>query len=222
LPRRTSFKLLLLVLATSACPLAFAGRAAAQVTDEPNPVIFPDPTKFARGLYTEGELGGVAFFGKAGARIAPGFAVGARLGYDLTGWLAVQVHALGSTHETTVAGFPQDGQLLQLYQGTVEAKATLRFGQTSIFADGGLGAARLSSNILSTIPVAPAAVCPDATAGQCLTHFRTGFTAGGGAGFDYHSLSRHFSVGLHAGFYWLRDISESEDLIVTSYLRYTF
>ena len=45
---------------------------------------------------------------------------------------------------------------------------------------------------------------------------------GGGAGVDYHSLSRHFSIGLRGEYYLLRDISDSKDLIVTTYLRYTF
>jgi hypothetical protein len=187
--------------------LAASARAGAQVTDEPNPVIFPDPSKFAHGLYTEGEVGGVTFFGAAGSRIDPGFGVGARVGYDFTRWLALQVHAVGSTHETSYPGMPQDGQLLQLYQGTGELKATARFGQWSIFVEGGAGAARLSSNLLAT---------------EMLTRWRTGFTAGGGAGIDYHSLSRHFSFGVRAGFFWLRDISGSSDLVATYYLRYTF
>jgi opacity protein-like surface antigen len=204
-----------LAIAIAASSWLAPGHAGAQVTDEPNPVIFPDPSKFARGLYTEGELGSVVLFGPAGGKVGPGFAIGTRLGYDLNRLFAVQLHALGSTHQTSFPGMPQDDQLLQLYQGTVEAKATIRFGQTSVFVEGGLGAARLSSNLLSTV-----LRTPDGTA--YLTRWRTGFTAGGGAGFDYHSLSRHFSVGVRCGFFWLRDISGSSDLIATTYLRYTF
>jgi hypothetical protein len=168
--------------------------------------VFPDPNKFARGLYTEGELGAVAFFGRAGDDVSPGFAVGARFGYDLSRWLAVQLHALGSTHETRADG-PAGGQLLQTYQGTAEVKATWRFGQMALFCEGGAGAARLSTNLLYTLGLA---------------RYRTGLTAGGSAGFDYHSLSRHFSVGVRGGYFWLRDLSGSQDLIATSYLRYTF
>ena len=188
-------------------------RARAQVTTEPNPVIFPDPSKFARGLYTEGEVGAVMFMGPAGGgKVGPGFALGARVGYDLARFFAVQLHVIGSTHQTSLPGMPQDDQLLQLYQGTVEAKLTVRFGQLSVFAEGGLGAARLSSNLLATVRYQDG----------YLTRWRTGFTAGGGLGLDYHSLSRHFSVGLRAGTFWLRDISGSRDVIATTYLRYTF
>ena len=198
---------LALPILTLAAVVAAPARARAQVTSEPSAAIFPDPSKFARGIYTEGEVGGVAFFGPAGGKIAPGFGLGFRAGYDLNRFVAVQLHGLGSTHQTTFPGMPQDDQILQVYQGTAELKATYRFVQTSIFIEGGIGAARLSSNILATVN---------------LTKWRTGLTAGGSLGFDYHSLSRHFSLGLRAGTFWLRDIGGSLDLIAVAYLRYTF
>jgi hypothetical protein len=202
-----------LALTLTATVVLAPSRAGAQVTDEPNPVIFPDPAKFARGIYTEGEVGSVILFGPAGGgKVGPGFAIGARGGYDLTRFFAVQLHALGSTHQTSFPGMPQDNQLLQLYQGMAEAKLTVRFGQISIFGEGGVGAARLSSNLLATVHHNDG----------YLTRWRTGLTAGGGAGLDYHSLSRHFSVGLRGSYYWLRDISGSRDLIATTYMRYTF
>lgn len=184
-----------------------ATRAHAQVTKEPEAAIFPDPKKFAHGLYTEGEVGTVSFFGPAGATIGTGFAIGTRVGYDITRWLALQAHGLGSTHLTKEGDRPLGDQLIQTYQGTAEGKLTLRFGQLSLFGEGGLGVARLSTNLLNQL---------------MLARYRTGFTAGGGGGIDYHSLSRHFSIGLRGEYYWLRDISSSKDLIVTTYLRYTF
>jgi hypothetical protein len=187
---------------------AVATRARAQVTKEPEAAIFPDPKKFAHGLYTEGEIGAVAFFGPAGENVAPGFAIGARVGYDVLRFFAVQVHGLGSTHLTKTGDHPQADQLIQTYQGTVEGKLTLRFGQLSIFGEGGVGVTRLSTNLLYQLGVEQ--------------QYRTGLTAGGGGGVDYHSLSRHFSIGLRGELYWLRDLRASKDLIVTTYLRYTF
>jgi hypothetical protein len=186
--------------------LLASASVSAQVTSEPNAVIFPDPAKFARGYYTEGEIGAVIFLGQAANDVGPGFAVGARFGYDIFRWFSLQAHLLGSTHETK-GDTAVSGQLLQTYQGMLEGKLTLRFRQTSLFAEGGLGAARMSTNVLYTLGLA---------------RYRTGFTAGGGGGVDYHSLSRHFSVGLRGGYFWLRDIEGSQDLIVTTYLRYTF
>lgn len=182
--------------------------ARAQVTSEPSAaVVFPDPAKFARGLYTEGEVGAVAFFGRAGDAVSPGFAIGARLGYDLTRWLALQAHVLGSTHQ--IAGDSVlAGQLLQTYQATLEGKLTYRFGQTSLFAEGGAGIERLSTNALYVLGVEP--------------RYRAGLLFGGGGGVDYHSLSRHFSVGVRADFEVLQQLTSSQELMASSYLRYTF
>jgi len=189
--------------------LAGAPAARAQVTAEPaNAVVFPDPNKFARGLYTEGEIGAVAFFGRAGDTVSPGFAVGARVGYDLFRWLALQAHFLGSTHQLSDCAGPLSGQLLQTYQAALEGKLTLRFGQASIFGEGGIGVARLSTNALYVLMVEP--------------QYRVGFTAGGGAGADYHSLSRHFSVGVRGDYLVMTNLSSSQELMATTYLRYTF
>jgi len=188
--------------------LAGASVARAQVTAEPtSAVVFPDPNKFAHGLYTEGEIGAVAFFGKAGAFVAPGFAIGAHVGYDIFGWLALQAHFLGSTHQIA-DGNVLSGQLLQTYQGTIEGKLTWRFGQTSIFGEGGVGLARLSTNALYALAVEP--------------RYRVGLTAGGGAGADYHSLSRHFSLGIRGDYLLMTNLSGSQELMATTYLRYTF
>jgi hypothetical protein len=180
--------------------------ARAQVTSEPSAVVFPDPTKFAHGFFTEGEFGVLWFNGRASEEIAPGFAVGARAGYDIFRFFAVQLHLRGSTHQSQ-GDTPIAGQLLQVYQGTVEGKLTLRLVQWSFFAEGGLGAARMSSNLLYA---------------RGLARYRTGFTFGGGGGLDYHFLSRHFSIGLRGDFYVLSDVTSSRDASTTMYLRYTF
>jgi len=183
-------------------------RARAQVTKEPDAAVFPDPNKFARGLFTEGEVGSVVFMGPAGDAVSPGFAIGTRVGYDLLKFFALQVHGLGSTHLTKEGDHPLGDQLVQTYQGTLEGKLTVRFGQMSIFGEGGVGLAKLSTNVLHQLGVQP--------------RWRTGIAAGGGGGVDYHSLSRHFSIGLRAGYFVLFDVSSSQDLITTAYLRYTF
>jgi len=188
--------------------LAGASAARAQVTAEPSAVVFPDPNKFARGLYTEGEIGAVAFFGPAGDNVSPGFAIGARLGYDIFRWLALQAHFLGSTHQLSDGAGPLSGQLLQTYQAALEGKLTLRFGQASIFGEGGIGVERLSTNALYALMVEP--------------KYRVGLVAGGGAGVDYHSLSRHFSIGIRGDFLVMSNLSSSQELMATTYLRYTF
>src|SRR6185369_1184332 len=116
---------------TLAMLLLLPAGARAQITQEPvSP--HPDPSKFARGLYGEAEVGTLVFVGEAGGTVGPGAVVGARFGYDFLRWVALQVHAAGSTHTTKFRDMPQTGQILQLYQGSAELKLTVRFGQFAV------------------------------------------------------------------------------------------
>jgi hypothetical protein len=197
--RRTALVLAVLALATP---------ARAQVTNEP---VAPhaDPSKFARGLYGEAEVGTLMFLGEARSEIGPGAAIGARAGYDLLRWVAVQIHAFGSTHTTRFADSPQGGQLLQLYQGTAEGKLSVRFGQVGVAATGGFGVARLSTNLLGTTGL----TAPDV---------QTTTLTLGGLGADYHTLSRHFSFGLGATFAHYQKLHTTGALAATLSARYTF
>ena len=154
--------------------------AMAQVTEPPKPELFPDPSKFAYGLYTEGELGAVTVLGTAGPHLRPGWALGLAVGYDLTRWLAVEARGVGSTHTTDFPNAPQDGELLQLYQLSGAVKFSLRYRFLALSADGGAGILRTSTNVLTT-------------AG--LNERRTSVAFGGGLAGEYHTLSRHFSFG---------------------------
>jgi hypothetical protein len=110
-------------------------RCVAQVTETPSAQIFPDPSKFAYGLYTQGELGAVTMFGSAGPHLKPGWAMGAVLGYDLARFLAIEARAVGSTHLTRFPSAPQDGELVQLYHLLGALKLSLRWRQLAFFAD---------------------------------------------------------------------------------------
>ena len=147
--------------------VAGASAARAQVTAEPSAVVFPDPAKFAHGLFTEGEVGAVAFFGKAGDDVSPGFAIGARVGYDLFRWLALQAHFLGSTHQIS-GDNPLNGQLIQTYQAIAGREADLSLRPDLDLRRGGIGLERLSTNALYALVVEP--------------RYRVGFMAGGGGG----------------------------------------
>jgi hypothetical protein len=188
--------------------LLVASAARAQVTNEPV-APNPDPGKFARGLYGEAEVGTLVFVGDAGPQIGPGAALGARLGYDLLRWVAVQVHAFGSTHTTRFNDAPQAGQLLQLYQGTAEVKLGVRFGQVGAAATGGMGLARLSTNLLGTTGL----TAPDVRNTSVML---------GGLALDYHTLSRHFSFGLGGTFARYQKVQTTGAVAVTAYAHYTF
>jgi len=188
--------------------MLLASPASAQITHEPE-APYPDPARFARGLYGEAEVGTLLFLGEAGPQIGPGAALGVRVGYDLLRWAAVQVHAFGSTHTTRFKDAPQAGQLLQLYQGTAELKMTVHLGQLAAAASGGMGLARLSTNLLGT-------------AGLTGPDVQSTPVALGGFSLDYHTLSRHFSFGLTGTFAHYQNVFTTGAIAATAYTHYTF
>jgi hypothetical protein len=178
-----------------------------QVTDAPAPQLFPDPSKFSYGMYTAGEVGAVTALGPLHAHLGPGWGLGVVVGYDVTRWLAVEARGLGSTHTTHFPDGPQDGELLQLYQGLGALRLSLRRRSLalSVSADGGV--LHTSTNVL-------------ATAG--LNDQRTSLVYGGGLGVDYHTLSRHFAVGLRGSYVQARGLDHAQLLVTTAFLRYAF
>lgn len=205
--RPRSLALALAVVAVS--PLLSLGTPTfAQITKEPTSAVSPTSAHFARGLYGEAEVGTMMFLSDARKQLGFGTALGARLGYDLLGWAAVAVHAFGSIHTADFGDAPQSGQLLQFHQGTAEAKLTLRLQQLALLAFGGGGLARVSTNLLSTVGLmGPAQVTPVVL---------------GGAGVDYHTVSRHFSLGLVGTFSRYTKIHAPGALGLSATLRYTF
>ncbi len=177
------------------------------MTTAPKAALFPDPSKFAYGLYTEGGLGAVTMLGPVGSRLSPGWALALATGYDLTRWLALEGRAVGSNHVTQFPASPQDGELLQLYHLMGAVKFSLRYRYLIVSADGTAGVVRTSTNVLASVG---------------LNDRRTSLAFGGGAGADYHTLSRHFSFGLHAGFERISGLAQSSALTTTANVRYTF
>ena len=169
----------------------------------------PDPSKFARGFYAQAEAGVVSFLGEAAEPLGTGPAFGTRVGYEIFRFLALQVHGGGSTHSIRLDDRPQDGQLLQILRGAAELKLTVPLSRWSLFAHGGGGLARLSSNLLGT-------------AGLTELGVRLSPIYGGGAGVDYHTASRHFSFGLAVDFQKLPRLNTVGALASSAYIRYTF
>ena len=193
----------------SAALATFGARAAhGQLMGEPVDPR-PDPSKFSRGLYAEAEAGAQLFVGQARRPLGAGVALGGRVGYELARWLAVQVHGLAATHETDFGDAPQSDQLLQTLQGTAELKLAVPLSQWSLFAFGGGGMARLSTNLLGTTGLTD----PDVKLSPLF---------GAGLGADYHTRSRHFSFGGSAAFWKLLAVRTTGAATTTCYVRYTF
>jgi hypothetical protein len=191
----------------AAALLAAAGPARAQVMGEP-PSPYPDPDRFARGIYLEAEAGAALFLGEARRALGPGAAMGARLGYDLTRWVALSLHGSGSSHATDFGGRPQSGQLLQFLQGTAELKLSVPLRQWSFFVLAGGGIGRFSTNLLGTT-------------GLIREEARLTPLYGGTLGVGYHTASRHFSFGLSLGFARLTRVATPGVLASAFFLRYT-
>jgi hypothetical protein len=200
------YRSLLLLALVASLPLLAVPRARAQVIAETAPPVFPDPKKFARGFFAQGELGALVYLGRAGRHAGPGAAFGVRLGYDILRWLALQAHLVGASGEATIAG-PNEGQAFQtlVYGGEARLQAQIRrFG---LYAEAGAACAQIASNVLDRVGL---------TEGN---RFSLAVVAGGGL--DYHTLNRHFSFGVGADYLWLANFSSSHALTAQAYLRYT-
>lgn len=183
--------------------------AEASASTEPNPL--PDPRHFHRGLYADAEVGSVVFLGAAGGSIEPGVALGLRVGYDFARFVGLQLFGGGSSHTLSRSDSPQAGQLLQLYAAGAELELRLPLGRFAIVGRGRGGFLAFSTNILGTTSLA--LTQPDVRS----TPF-----FGGGLGVDFHTLSRHFSFGLHGSFIKLQKVFTRGAIAAGLDVRYTF
>ena len=145
--------------------------------------------------------------GNVRTRLSPGWALGLTVGYDLLRWLAVEARGIGSTHTTRFTGQPQDGELFQIYQLLGALRITIHYRHFGFFADGVGGLAYTSTNILAI---------------SGLNEHRLSPAFGGGGGLDYHTLSRHFSFGVHGSGVLIPGLAQSPALVTTAYVRYAF
>ncbi|HEY2749067.1 MAG TPA: hypothetical protein VGL86_30815 [Polyangia bacterium] len=185
---------------------ATAQRAEAQVITEPAPPPWPDPKKFAKGPFASGEVGTLVFLGPIGKYAEPGVAFGVRLGYDLFRWLDVQAHVMGASSDAKLPP-PTVGQSFQTYLYAGEVRLKLQIHRIQLFAEGGAALAEVSTNVLQQVGI---------TRGS---EFSFAVVAGGGL--DYHTLNRHFSVGVGGDYVWLSQFTGGHGLSLDVYLRYT-
>jgi hypothetical protein len=186
--------------------LAAAAPASAQVIAEKPAAPFPDPARFSRGLFVEGDAGAILFAGRLDRYLAPGPALSLRVGYDLLRWLALQGHVDGAIAAAKTPA-PLDHQSLELFRYAVEARAQLQLRRVGLYLTAGGGLAQLSTNLLASTGV---------TSGHQLSA-----VVAGGAGIDLHTLNRHFSVGLAGDYTWFAQWQSSHAVTVEAYLRYT-
>ena len=160
------------------------------------------------GWFAEGGLGAVAFLPKASndARLGP--ALDVRLGRDLFAWLSIGISLAASSHEATVPP-PPEGEWFQLYRGGGDLRVGGRFDRLALFAEGGAGAAMISSNVLGKVMITDPG-----------ERFSILFQAGAGA--EYQLENRHYAVGLAADGFLLPQFDAIRAIDSRLYLRYTY
>jgi hypothetical protein len=162
----------------------------------------------SQGAYAEAGMGAVATIGKAASWTQPGPALSLRLGYDLFAWFSVGVAADASTHEATVPP-PPEGEYVQLYRARADARLTARVQMIALYAEGGAGAAMLSSNVLAKVVVQDP--------GE-----RFSLVFAGGGGVEYQLQNRHYAVGVGAAYWLAPGFDAVAGVEVRLFLRYTY
>jgi len=168
-----------------------------------------DARPASKGWFAEGGLGAVNFFPpRASKAAAVGPSLGVRAGRDLFSWLSLGIHLAASSHEATVPP-PPEGDWFQLYRGAADLRLTGRIDRLALFAEGGVGAVYISSNVLGK---------------KMITDPGESFSImfGGGAGFEYQLENRHYSVGISVDAFFIPQFAKMSGMDSRAFLRYTY
>jgi len=160
------------------------------------------------GFFAEGGLGAVAFLPKTSKDAAVGPALSLRMGRDVFSWFSLGLFVAASTHEATVPP-PPTGQFFQLYRGGVDGRIGGRVNRIAFFAEGGAGAAMISSNVLEAVKITKP--------GE-----RFSIQFHGGAGLEYQLENRHYAFGLAADVFVVPQFSTMKAIDTRLYIRYTY
>lgn len=165
-----------------------------------------DARPASTGFYAEGGLGAVAFVPKRNAALGPSMNI--RIGRDLFSWLSLGVVIAGSSHEATVPPPPED-EWFQLYRGAADLRIGGLAGSVAFFAEGGLGLAIMSSNVLEKVMI----IEPG-------EWYSVMFQAGGGL--EYQLENRHYALGAAVDVTVIPQFDNIKTIDSRIYLRYTY
>jgi hypothetical protein len=190
--------------------IATLGMVAARAASADDQLIENKPTDraAATGFLAEGGLGVVAFLPKVNKDAALGPELELRVGRDVFSWFSLDLFAAASTHEATLPP-PPTGQYFQLYRAGADGRLALRFNAIGIFAEGGVGAAMVSSNVLEPVNIT--------SPGQ-----RFSIQFHGGVGAEYQLENRHYGIGIAVDGFLIPQFGEMKAIASRLYLRYTY
>lgn len=167
-----------------------------------------EPRLASKGPYAEASLGASSFLGDANKFSRTGPAFGLRGGIDLFSWLSVGLRLELENHEARVPP-PPEGEFFQLYAGGADMRISVPMGAVAIFADGGIGVAMMSTNVLEKVNLLDPG-----------ERFSTVISAGGGL--EYQLVNRHYAFGLAGHWALYPGFGASQAAGGRAYLRYTY
>jgi len=188
-----------------ACPALFLAALLAAAPARP---AAAEPRPAATGPYAEASLGATNFIGTGSqhSRLGPAFAL--RGGIDLFSWVSLGGRLEMETHQADVPPPPQ-GEYFQLYLGAADARLGFHIGRVALFADGSLGLAYMSTNILAQVDLLDP--------GERWSPF---LSAGGGL--EYQLQNRHYAFGIAGNWMVLSSFAGMQSVGGRGYLRYTY
>ena len=161
----------------------------------------------AHGFYSEAGIGGTGLI-KPSATLAIGPSATIRVGYDVFSWLSLGGLASVTTQRSTLPA-PPEHEYQQLYRGGALARIGGQVGAVSLYLNGGLGMARVSSNLLERVDfIEP---------GQ-----RNSVAFFAGAGVEYQLENRHYALGLGGDGWMFTQFKSATAADARVYLRYTY
>ena len=161
----------------------------------------------ARGVFSEAGLGATIFVGPTAEHADPGPAFSGRLGWAFAPWISLGARVAASVHEATVPPPPR-GELFQLYQLGLDARAQLRLGRVGLFAEAGGGVAIVSTNVLDAVGITSP------------TRHLSPYLAAG-AGVELRTGNPRFAFGLAGDFNLYPDFDATQAVGARLYLRYS-
>lgn len=160
------------------------------------------------GPYAGVDLGVRGAVGKNRPYVGPGPSLALHAGSDLFSWLSLGGRLELSSHEATVPP-PPEGEYFQIYSAGGEARLSLRVLRMSVYAEGALGLAAVSTNILEKVDILEAG-----------ERFSPMLSAGGGL--EYQLQNRHYALGLAGQWSLLSAFERLQTWDGRLYLRYTY
>jgi hypothetical protein len=161
----------------------------------------------AHGFYSEAGLGGTGLI-KPTSTLAIGPSATIRVGYDVFSWFSLGAIASVTTQRSTLPA-PPEHEYQQMYRGGAVARLGGQVGAVSLYLNGGVGMARVSSNLLERVGfIEP---------GQ-----RNSVAFFAGAGVEYQLENRHYALGIGGDGWMFTQFKSATAADARVYLRYTY